>query len=612
MGGNEFENRTGIGSVKSAISRYGGKVNIDTGLRNEFQEDAPHSEERSSKARDLHIAKNTVDRINEHRRTAETVTSQAMLELLNAKKKVRELTSQIQQSKFKAKQKTEEHQKLPSQTENHQYMRVVRELESLKREVSKIKLDMACAVEEKYRAEKEENAAGLKLESYVGIAENLRREIEEANEEEVLVELARIQACKEFAAIEAQRKEDGEKFSSKIQEARKKINVLRKEVEQAKRLEEVLAITNAEADVLQSELKFIKEMDRRIERSNNVQLKNLEFQSVTKDLEAAKKEHAAIRAGVFELMTSMDLTRIELNSVLKEKDQMQKAEAKTEKYIKKLNSKLLRSKDKLEAAKASEEKAKLMLPSFIISLQELEKIKETAQNEKASIIEETISIRDDIQKIESTTDSTEERLQAAMQELEAVKTAEASALKNLKTLVENVVVARASKDTTNITISNFEYDYLTGRAKGAEDIAEKKMAAALAWADALNANAKEMQIKTAFMKEETKELRLKEEQELSKMVILSDNRDTDELEKPGEKENNSVYGRKPVIENSYNWTPARQTKFRKSIGSPAGRRPIIATSLTQKRKKKVVGKITNYFVNKQTENEKTVSVEVIH
>ncbi|KAK9672914.1 hypothetical protein RND81_12G134400 [Saponaria officinalis] len=157
-----------------------------------------------------------------------------------------------------------------------------------------------------------------------------------------------------------------------------------------------------------------------------------------------------------------------------------------------------------------------------------------------------------------------------MQELEALKTAEGSALKNLKTLVENVVVARASKDTTNITISKFEYDYLFGRAKGVEEIAEKKIAAALAWADSLNTNAKEMQIKTALMKEESKELRLKEEQELSKMVIPSDNRDTDELEKLGEKENNSVHGRKPVKENNYSWTAVTQANFRRSIGCPAG------------------------------------------
>ncbi|KAL9230089.1 hypothetical protein vseg_005481 [Gypsophila vaccaria] len=608
MGDKEFQNKSRIGSVKSAISKYGGKVDVNRGLRNESQGDAPHSEERNSKAQELHIAKKIVDRINESRRTAETVTSQAELELLKAKKIVKELTAQIQESKIRAQQKTDEHQK-PSQTENFEYMGVVGELESLKREVSKIKLDMACAVEEKYRAEKEENAAGLRLGSYEGIAEKLRREIEEANEEEVLVELAHIQARKELAAIEAQTKEEVEKFSCKVQEVRKRVKHLGNEAEQAKRLEEVLAITNAEADVLENELKFIKEMDGSIGKSNNVPLKSSELQSITKDLEAAKKEHAAIKAGVFELMTSMDLTRIELNNVLKEKGQLQKAEAKTEKYIRRLNSKLLKSKDKLEAAEASAEKAKSILPSFIISLDELEKVKEEAKKEKTSIIEETISIKDDIQKTESTTDLTEERLQAAMQELEAVKTAEASALKNLKTFVENVVVARASKDTNTITISKFEYDYLTGRAKGAEEIAEKKMAAALAWADALRANAKEMQIKTALLRKEIEELKQKEEQELSKMEIPLDNRDKAELEKPRDNGNKNVPGRKSVTENSYSLTPARQAKFRKSIGSPAARRAIIFTSLTQKRKRKVMHKIANYFVNKQTENEKTNSVD---
>ncbi|XP_074287389.1 protein PLASTID MOVEMENT IMPAIRED 2-like [Silene latifolia] len=588
MADKELKGGSELGSVKAAINRYGGKVYRGPGLRIDPQTDAPVSEEASSKAQELHIAKKTVDKINENRRSAETVTSQAEIELLTAKKIVRELTSQIEDLKAKAKQKIHEHElQTIDVLENRQYNDVLQELENVKWEVSKMKLDMARELEDKSRAEKEVNAARLRLGSYMNTAEKLRKEIEEVNEEEVLVELAQIQARKELAAIEAQRKEEFEKHSSKVDEAKKKINVLIKEVEHKKRLEEVLAITNSEADVLQNELNLIKEMDERIALS-----KNSELQSVTKELEAARKEHALIKAGVFELMTGMDSTRVELRNIVKEREELEKMEVKTEKYIEKLNMKLLRSKDRLEAAKASEEKAKSMLPSFVVSLEELEKITKAAVEEKKGIIQEIEDTRGDIQKTESMTDSTEEKLLAAMQEMEEVRMAEAKALKKLKSLVESVVVDRASRNAENISISKFEYDYLTGCATGAEEIANKKVAAANAWANALRANAKEMEIRTAVLKREAKELKLKEE-ESSKIKVPVD-KDHDKK---------SVQGRKSVTENSSSSIQARQAKFRKSIGSPAARRPIISTSLTLKRKRKVIRKIANYFVNKHTENE---------
>ncbi|KAH9610069.1 hypothetical protein KSS87_021460 [Heliosperma pusillum] len=584
MAGKESKGGTELGSVKAAINRYGGKVYKGPGFRIDAQADATVSEEEGSKAQELHIAKKTIDKINEKRRSAETVTSQAERELLAAKKVVRELTSQIEDLKMKAKQKTQEHElQTLDVVENHQYNDVLQELENVKWEVSKMKLDMERELENKSRAEKEANAARLRLGSYMNTAEKLRKEIEEVNEEEVLVEVARIQALKELAAIEVQRKEEFEKHSSNIGEAKKKTNVLRKEVEHNKRLEEVLAITNSEADVLQNELNLIKEMDERIALS-----KNSELQSVAKELEAARKEHALIKAGVFELMTSMDSTRIELRNIIKEREELQKMEAKTEKYIEKLNMKLLRSKDRLEAARTSEEKAKSMLPSFVVSLQELEKVKKATVEEKKGIIQEIENTRVDIQKTESTTDLTEEKLQAAMQEMEEVRMAEAKALKQLKSLVESVVVDRASRNTENINISKFEYDYLTGCAMGAEEIANKKVAAANAWANALRANAKEMEIRTAVVKREAKDLKLKEEQELSNIKVSVDK----------DHEKKIVPGRKSVTENSN-----RQAKFRKSVGSPAARRPIISTSMSLKRKRKVIRKIANYFGNKQTETE---------
>ena len=85
--------------------------------------------------------------------------------------------------------------------ESYQYEEVMRELEFVKHELSKLKLHKAYVLEEKSRMEKEVKASSSKMLSYLNSVKALRKQIEVANEEEVVVELARIEASKEFGKI---------------------------------------------------------------------------------------------------------------------------------------------------------------------------------------------------------------------------------------------------------------------------------------------------------------------------------------------------------------------------------------------------------------------------
>ena len=79
----------------------------------------------------------------------------------------------------------------------------MRELEYLKKELLKLKLDVASVMKQKSRAEKEIEASNSKMLSCLT---GNWREIEEANEEQVLGEVARIEALKELTDIETMRK----------------------------------------------------------------------------------------------------------------------------------------------------------------------------------------------------------------------------------------------------------------------------------------------------------------------------------------------------------------------------------------------------------------------
>lgn len=284
---------------------------------------------------------------------------------------------------------------------------------------------------------------------------------------------------------------------------------------------------------------------------------------------------------------------------------MQKLEEETENSIKNLNSELLRARDKLEAVIASEEKEKPMLSHLSLSLDNLEKEKEAALKERERAQEEIEKIRTESRKTETETDITEERLYAVMQELTSVKSAEMEALKKLKAIAENAAKTRASasKKKSTISISRFEYDYLTGCAIAAQELAEKKMAAANAWGEALRASEREMKMRIQLAEREVEELELQEEEGIQRMKKLLNAK---EMVK-GDMEDQRKQRRTSIRENSYSLPLVRQAKFRRSIGSPMARR--VNTSFTVKRRRAAILKIGKYFASEQVVNERGVPLE---
>ncbi|CAK9138553.1 unnamed protein product [Ilex paraguariensis] len=635
MDGGDMNSRRRVGSVKEAINLYRGKFSEGNSALEKSQMNFP---EPSARTREFRLARRAIGRLNENQKIAESVKARAESELLDARETVRDLSLRIEESNSRAKLQLPDGEKLQKHkssaeegelsignTKDYRYAEVMRELKYVKQELSKLKLDMASILEEKRQAEKETEASSSKLRSYSISVEALTKEIEELNEEQVLVELARIEALKEFGVIEDQRKEEAKQYSSAMEETRKNMNDIIQEIDRSKELELKLAVTNSDVNVLQSELRQIKEMDKRIQKHEK--LKNQEdghqkggewessslLQSVTEELEAAKKELASIREEGFQFMASMDIVRHELKHVSEETAQLRKTEEKADLTIQDLNSKLLRAKTKLEAASAAEENAKSIVTNLSLTLEQLNAEAEAAKKEKVLTSEETSNVKAEVEKIESEIDLAEERLQAAMQELEAIKSSEAIALENLKVQTEITMRARApaSEHTSKITISNFEYEYLRGRAVGAEEIADKKVAAAQAWIEALKASEKELQMKAEIAQREIRELRVEEEKELyrteksptAKRLVENERHSRwQKHEKNLEPENlqrKVTLPRKSTNRNG-TATPARQAKFQKSA-SPAARHLPRSTSVTMRRRRRVMPSITKFFSNKRSE-----------
>ncbi|XP_019173127.1 PREDICTED: protein PLASTID MOVEMENT IMPAIRED 2 [Ipomoea nil] len=589
-----MEGRGRFGSVKAAIDMYGERI-----LEGNTALEKSHIN--SSEIRKLHVARRDAGRFSESRRVAESVKSQAETELSDAKKTVKDLSARIEELNSRLKLRAADMEKLKKaktggasfgKTDYNGYAKVMKELGDAKREMNKLKQDMAAVSEEKRRAVEEVSGSGSKMQYCSSTIEGLQREIEEINEEIVVVELARIEAIKECRAIEAQRAEEAKKHSVLIEKMREKINGLIQQTDRAVKLETALSAANLDAKILESELKQVREMDKSIQRNakpNLEEKESAELESINKELEAAKRALASVKEEGFKCMASMDDIRNELKRVSEEKAQCKKKNEKGDVTIQNLNAKLLRAKAKLEAASASEEKANSIASNLSLTLEQLKAGVEAAKNERVAAMEETAKVKEEIQKTNSETDLAEDKLQAAIQELKNVKSSEGIALENLRAVVEKTIRNRASKKSSKIIISTFEYEYLTGRAAMAEEIADKKVAAAEAWVKALEASEKEILMRTEMIQKETQELKAEEERSLSATAMV---------ERELQKWENS---QRKSMSTSGKLTPGRRSKYRKSA-SPAFRLTHRSTSFTVTGRRKVLPKIAKFFGGRSSES----------
>ncbi|KAF7811294.1 protein PLASTID MOVEMENT IMPAIRED 2 [Senna tora] len=606
MNGSEIDDRRRrVGSVKEAVNFYGERI---ADIRN------PNSLKKTqmdssvvcmyvcmfclpacrSKAKPSSRGKELQKTKRHNNQSKERIWNSESFEHSNAKKTVKDLSSKIEESRSKTREL------VLRKNQNYEYARVMRELEFVKKELHKLKLDVASVLKAKSRAEEEEKAARSKILSGSRTVEQLKKEIEEANDDQVLAELARIEALKELGEISVQRQNEENEFSSKMEVTRKKMKEATEELDESKDLEMKLAATMSDVDMLQNELNLVREMDD--------EPKDMSFlQNVTEELDAAKKELASIKEEGFQFMASIDVIRNELNHVTSETARLTKEEAKVESKVQNLSSKLLRAKSKLESVSKAEEKAKSIVNSLSLSLEELEAETEAARKEKDTITQEVTTTKEEIKKTELEIDMTEEKLQSAMQELEVIKSSESEALEKLKILSENAMRERAlaAKHSPLITISKFEYEYLTNHAAVAEEIADRKVQAARGWIEALRASEKEILVRTKIAEREIKEKRIEEEiidqvTEKRKMVSKRYSREgLENLSRKREKSSgNYVHrtgSRKSMKLSNGTMVATKQAKFQKSA-SPAGRQ---VSPFTIKKKKKVIPSLASFFKGKR-------------
>lgn len=269
----------------------------------------------------------------------------------------------------------------------------------------------------------------------------------------------------------------------------------------------VVVPATEEAGHAESALTIVQHGEHEHDGSSSRQAAESELTSARVELESIKEEGARFTG-------SVERTRMETARVTEEIVLLAEQEERASAQVQQLNARLLRARTRLDAATAADERTEAVLAELSAALRQLGEETEAAEKDRALTELENQCVREDADTVGAEIAAVELRVRESVKELEAVRASEAVATAKLRAAVEAATLARAavmSQQTSgSVTIARFEYEYLSGRPEVVRTVAEKKVAAAKAWAEALRAGEKEIEMRIEMIEKEMAETRAKE------------------------------------------------------------------------------------------------------
>ncbi|WOL12493.1 protein PLASTID MOVEMENT IMPAIRED 2-like [Canna indica] len=373
---------------------------------------------------------------------------------------------------------------------------ILRQVDDVKNQIYSLKLDMASALEQKAKAHMVIEFSNAEYQSYSRYSEELAREIEAARVEQEFFDLARIESERELQYLEAQREAESACFNRSMERAKARIVDLRKEITSVEKMQTEVMITASDGNSMQNEMEFIRAMES-FEKTCLVDGTHNPLQSAKSELEAAKKQLSSLKEEGFMLMAEMDAKRKELIQVALGKEQSLKTNKNSESRLENVNAQLHNAMAKMESASLAEKRAGAIVTTLSDALQQVQSDIDAAKREADLIRGEARAIRMETERTKLHTRSVKEKFEEAMKLLAKLKASEAKALEELNAVTESTMSDRAiaSLWSSTINISKFEYYYLTKQAEASREVADKKVAAAQAWMEALKAENREKRMK---------------------------------------------------------------------------------------------------------------------
>ncbi|WZZ80170.1 hypothetical protein YC2023_100742 [Brassica napus] len=480
----EIDTRAPFQSVKAAVSLFGEVVSRQ---RSTPRRSRLSAESVTDKETQLMLAHKQFIKIKQKLDNAEITRSRALSDLSKAKKTMEELSNKLEtvnkskQSAIDAKetvqQKEEqlEHDKSQGSSPPHhheldvareQYLSTTVELDAAKQNLNKIKQSFDSAMDFKATALNQAAEAKRALQVNSAKVNELSKEITDMKDAIHQLKVAATHNQQEYGDIVKEKDDLRECYKTAVEEAEKKLLVLRKEYEPelARTLEGKLIETTSEIESLREEMKKAHESEM-----NTVKVITNELNEATTRLQEASDEECSLRS----LVNSI---RMELEEMRREREEMEKKEAERLE---------VEERKKVEALKEESLKLEGM---------KLEAL--GARNEAEEMNRKIESLKKETDSAMRAAEEAEKRLEIVIREVEQAKAADEKVREEMKMISQKQESKKQDESSySKIKITVLEYETLKRGAGETETETEKKLADIAAELEEINARKTEADTK---------------------------------------------------------------------------------------------------------------------
>ncbi|CAM6009833.1 unnamed protein product [Sphagnum balticum] len=268
-----------------------------------------------------------------------------------------------------------------------------------------------------------------------------------------------------------------------------------------------IASKTAELEELNAELRLIKEAEEK--HRGVVAVTALDLEEAKSKLLAAKEAEETATGALAATTAELETLKAEFSAAKETQEKSGEAMILTNKELEELKAELAATKDSEQRFKAAVADYSLKLQGLKLDLEDTTKIAEKAKALAKKAAEEAETSKHKLEEAQAHTDTLQSQLQAVIMELEAVKASEAHALSQVKVRRENMDIdAEGNKEGPEITLPREEYEALTRQVHEADELANKRVVAALAKVDAAKASELELQRKLDGAQNEAEVMRV--------------------------------------------------------------------------------------------------------